>query len=137
MIGILLKNGVEFWDVCSLLWKMPPITVVAPSATSTLVLADWVLIGGMPLTRFAKSAALFSTSRARITVPASVIWGVTFRVSTASRNVTVTVLFATVWIGIWTPCLISAAWLFWVVTFGVESSRPRPWRSRAVIAASR
>ena len=46
-------------------------------------------------------------------------------------------LFATVWIGIWTPCLISAAWLFWVVTFGVDSSRPRPWRSSAVSAASR
>ena len=57
-----------------------------------------------------------------MTVPASVICGVTLRVSTASLKVTVTVLLATVWIGICTPCLISAAWLFWVVTFGVESS---------------
>ncbi len=70
-------------------------------------------------------------------MPASVICGVTLRVSTASLNVTVTVLLATVWIGIWTPCLISASWLFWVVTFGVESRRPRPWRSSAVRAASR
>jgi hypothetical protein len=51
---------------------------------------------------------------------------VTFRVSTASLKVTVTVLLATVWIGICTPCLISAAWLFWVVTFGVESSARGP-----------
>ena len=68
-------------------------------------------------------------------MPASVICGVTFRVSTASLKLTVTVLLATVWIGIWTPCLISADWLFWVVTFGVESRRPRPWRSSAVRAS--
>ena len=112
-------------------------TAVAPSRTSTWVLADWVLIGGIPFTRFAKSAELFSTSTVRMTVPASVICGVTFRVRTASLKVTVTVLLATVWIGIWTPCLISAAWLFWVVTFGVESRRPRPCRSSAVRARSR
>ena len=63
---------------------MPPMTAVAPSRTSTWVLADWVLIGGIPFTRFAKSAELFSTSTVRMTVPASVICGVTFRVRTAS-----------------------------------------------------
>ena len=67
---------------------------VAPSLTRTIVLADWVLIGGMPFTWSAKSAVLFSTSRFRMTVPASVICGVTLRVRTASLNCTVTVLFA-------------------------------------------
>ena len=59
-----------------------------------------------------------------MTVPASVIWGVTFRVRVASLKVTETVLLALVWMGIWTPCLISAAWLFWVVILGVERMRP-------------
>jgi hypothetical protein len=68
---------------------------------------------------------------------AAVICGVTRSVSAASRNVTVTVLFDTVWIGICTPCVISAAMLFCVVTRGVDSRRPLPLFSSAVSATSR
>ena len=63
---------------------------------STCVIARSVLIGGMPLTSREKSATAFSTVMRMITVLAAVICGWTSRVSAASRNVTVTVLFATV-----------------------------------------
>src|SRR5512145_3143374 len=39
--------------------------------------------------------------------------------------------------GIWMPCVISAATLFKVETFGVDSRRPLPFRSSAVSATSR
>ena len=84
-----------------------------------------------------KSAWLFSRLISMITVPAAVICGVTLSVSAASLNVTVTVLFATVWIGICVPCVISAATLFCVVTRGVDRMRPLPDVSSAVSATSR
>ena len=79
---------------------MPPMTVVAPSATCTVVLALCVTIGGTPFTSRAKSAKSLPISMRMITVSAVVICGVTARRSAASRKVTVTVLFATVWMGI-------------------------------------
>ena len=116
---------------------MPPITVVCPSVTSTVVLARCVLIGGMPLTARLKSACAFSSAIFMMTVPAEVICGVTFSVSAASLNVTVTVLLATVWIGICTPCVISASPLFCVDTRGVDRTRRLPELSAAESARSR
>ena len=75
---------------------MPPMTVVSPSLTSTCVAARCVSIGGMPLTERLKSGDSLATLIRMITVPAAVICGVTFSVSAASRNDTVTVLFAIV-----------------------------------------
>ncbi len=72
----------------------------------------------------------------RMMVSAEVICGVTERSSTASLNCTVMVLFATTWTGKVTPCLISAALLFWVMIFGAEMIRTCPRRSAAEIAAS-
>src|SRR5436190_18318365 len=91
----------------------------------------------MPFTAREKSAWLFSTAICMMTVFAAVICGVTFSVSAASRNDTVTVLFDTVWMGICTPCVISAAMLFCVVTRGVDSRRPLPLVSSAERATSR
>jgi len=58
--GILLNPGVRSFDDCSVLTKMPPMTVVSPSFTCTRVSARCVSIGGMPtspisMTRFAES----------------------------------------------------------------------------------
>ena len=66
-----------------------------------------------------------------MTVPAAVICGVTCSISTASLKVTVTVLLATVWIGIWIPCCTFAGMLFCVVSRGVDRTRPLPVRSSA------
>ena len=67
-----------------------------------------------------------------MTVFAAVICGGTFSVSAASLKVTVTVLLATVWIGICTPCVISASTLFCVETRGVDRMRPcRSVRARS------
>ena len=84
-----------------------------------------------------KSGVAFSSMTFMITVSAAVICGVTFKVSAASLNVTVTVLFAMVWSGIWTPCVTSASTLFNVVTRGVDRMRPFPVDSSAVRATSR
>ena len=75
---------------------MPPITVVSPSATSTVVTARCVSIGGMPLTARLKSGVAFSRNTRMITVFDAVICGVTLSVSAASLKLTVTVLLATV-----------------------------------------
>ena len=48
----------------------------------------------------------------------------------------VTVKLATVWTGICRPWMISAGWLFWVVTLGEEMIRPLPDVSRAERATS-
>ncbi len=90
------STGVRSFDVCSWLTKMPPMIVVAPSLTWTVVFARCVSIGGMPLTSRLKSAVAFSIVIRMMTVPAAVICGVTFSTSTASLNDTVTVLLATV-----------------------------------------
>src|SRR2546423_5084149 len=95
-------------------------TVVCPSLTSTWVSALCVLIGGMPLTALLKSATAFSREIFMITVLELVICGVTLSVSAASLKVTVMVLLATVWIGIWVPCVISASLLLVVDTRGEE-----------------
>src|SRR5262249_42217031 len=94
--GTLPRPGVLSVWYCSFETNTPPMTVVWPSLTSTLVFARCVLIGGMPLTARVKSAWLFSSEMFMITVPAAVICGVTLSVSAASLNVTVTVLLATV-----------------------------------------
>ena len=46
---------------------MPPITVVSPSATSTVVTARCVSIGGMPLTALLKSGVAFRRTDGRST----------------------------------------------------------------------
>jgi len=43
------------------------------------------------------------------------------------------VLLMTVWIGIFVPCFTIAFSLFWVITFGFESSLPTPLDSAAVM----
>ena len=73
---------------------MPPMTVVCPSLTSTVVVARWVLMDGTPL-KISPTDPL-STAIFMMTVPASVICGMTFSVSAASLNDVVTVLFETV-----------------------------------------
>ena len=55
-----------------------------------------VLIGGIPLTAFEKSAWPFSSEIFMMTVFDAVICGVTLSTSAASLNCTVTVLLATV-----------------------------------------
>src|SRR6266851_3693253 len=55
----------------------------------------------------------------------------------ASLKLTVVVLFDTTWMGICTPCLISASPLFWVDTRGVERMRTWPLVSAADSATSR
>ena len=101
------------------------------------VTARCVSIGGMLLIARLKSGDAFSSVMLMITVFEAVICGVTFNLSAASLNETVTVLFATVWIGICTPCVISAATLFCVATRGVERMRPWPDDSSADKATSR
>src|SRR4029453_15478755 len=91
----------------------------------------------MPLTWRLKSACEFSIVIFMITVLAAVICGCTRRMRTASLKLTVTVLFDTTWMGIWTPCATSASMLFWVVNRGVDSTRPLPLRSSAFSATSR
>ena len=68
---------------------------------------------------------------------AAVICGVTARRSAASLNCTVTVLFATVWMGIWSPWTIVACTLFCVVTRGWESVLTCPSCSAADRTTSR
>src|SRR5216684_812785 len=74
-----------------------------------------------------------------ITVLAAVMCGVTFSVSAAILNDTVggTPTAACVGIGISTPCVISAATLLSVDTFGVDRSRRLPLASAALSATSR
>src|SRR4030043_1395985 len=110
---------------------MPPMTVVPPSGIMTVVLALWVVIGGMPLTRLAKSAALFWISIVMMIVPSAVICGVALSSRAALTYRVVTVKLATVWTGICRPWTISACWLFWVVTLGLEMIRPSPAVSKA------
>src|SRR4030042_6734291 len=93
-------------------------TVVPPSGTMTVVLALCIVIGGMPLTRLAKSAALFWISMVIMIVPSAVICGVALSSRAALTYWVVTVKLATVWTGIWAPWVISACWLFWVPTEG-------------------
>ncbi len=111
-------------------------TVVPPSGTMTVVLALCVVIGGMPLTRLAKSAALFWISMVMMIVPSAVIWGVARSSRAALTYRVVTVKLATVWTGIWRPWMISACWLFWVTTDGREMILPSPPVSRADRATS-
>ena len=76
---------------------MPPMTVVCAVADEHRAsCARCVSIGGMPLTGRLKSGDAFSSEICMITVFDAVICGVTFSVSAASLNVTVTVLLATV-----------------------------------------
>src|SRR4030066_2232681 len=102
---------------------MPPMTVVPPSGTMTVVLALCIVIGGMPLTRLAKAAALFWISMVMMMVPSAVIWGVALSSRAALTYLVVTVKLATVWTGICRPWMISACWLFWVTTDGLEMIR--------------
>src|SRR4030042_2229141 len=115
---------------------MPPMTVVPPSGIMTVVLALCVVMGGMPLTRLAKSAVLFWISTVMMMVPSAVIWGVALSSRAAFTYRVVTVKLATVWTGICRPWMISAGWLFWVVTLGEEMMRPLPDVSRAGRATS-
>jgi hypothetical protein len=55
--------------VDSLSINMPPITVVPPSLTRTLVVDSLVRVEGMPLTCLPKSGVLFSTLRSRTMFP--------------------------------------------------------------------
>src|SRR5262249_10596402 len=95
-IGTRYRYGVRSLVLCSWLTKMPPMTVVAPSLTCTVVSARCVSMGGMPLTLREKSGVAFSSWIAMITVFAVVICGVTCSFSVASLNDTATVLLATV-----------------------------------------
>jgi len=73
---------------------MPPMTVVWPSPTRTVVFARWVLMDGTPPNDSPTDP--LSTEICMMTVWAAVICGVTFRISAASLKLVVTVLFATV-----------------------------------------
>ena len=72
-----------------------------------------------------------------ITEPRAVICGVTFISRAALMYWVVMVLFWLVWMGMRSPCVISAGMLFWVVARGEEMSRPLPLRVRALRARSR
>src|SRR5688572_25364886 len=72
--GTRLSPGVRDCVVCSVLRKMPPMTVVSPLATRTEVFARCVLIGGLPSIAREKSGEPFSTTMRMITVLADVIW---------------------------------------------------------------
>jgi len=65
-------------------FRMPPITIVSPSCTKTLVVASFVSIVGTPNTVRPKSASFFVISIFIDIEPAGVIVGVTVRLKTAS-----------------------------------------------------
>ena len=74
-------------------------TVVSPSLTSTCVSARCVSIGGIPLTdRLKSERILYGDAYDHRVGRRDLRW--TSSVSAASRNVTVTVLLATVWINL-------------------------------------
>jgi hypothetical protein len=77
IIGILERPGVLNTSSPSASSKAPPIIVVPPSGTTTLVLVLWVFIPGVPPTAIVVLSVLFSATISKITVPTSVICGVT------------------------------------------------------------
>ena len=81
--GTLPSPGVRSLFVVFVLEKMPPITVVWPSPTRTVVFARCVLIETRPSGVVSPREPL-STEIFMITVPAAVICGVTRRLSAAS-----------------------------------------------------
>ena len=70
-------------------------------------------------------------------MPPELTCGVTVSSSTASRNWTVTVLFATTCTGKVTPCLIVAGRAFCATIRGAERIVTSPFRSAALRAMSR
>src|ERR1019366_6768712 len=81
--GILPSIGVCETLTELVVWITPPITTVAPSLTSTWVVACWVDNSGFPLIKVAV-ACVFSTSTVKKIVLSAVIWGVTERRSSAA-----------------------------------------------------
>ena len=81
---------------CSSLTKIPPITVVDPSVTCTVVVALWELIAGVPNVTCVKSGDELVSAICMITVFDTVICGVTCRLKSAFTKVVVTVLLAVV-----------------------------------------
>src|SRR6185503_18082818 len=115
-----------------------PITVVPPSRTITRVCASLVAMGALvaPTTAKASCGSRFCTWMSISTVPSAVTCGVTCRRSVALTNCTVTVLLATVWIGICRPLWTSAEVLLSVATLGADRMLIRPSFSAAWSVAS-
>ena len=109
---------------------MPPMTVVEPSLTRTEVCADWVLIGGTAARRCRPRGRSRATCcrppPAGARCPPSVMVGVTLRESTGVLEGHGDRAVGDRLVGSCTPCLISAATLFWVVMRGVEMMRALP-----------
>src|ERR1043165_1353673 len=118
---------------------MPAMTAVPPSRTIRRVCAVRVDSGvpAPPSTARPTAGSFFWTLMSMMTVPDSVICGVTARRSVASTYATVVVKLMRVWNGIWKPLWISAGTLSCVCTRGAETMRVRPslsvalsWKSR-------
>ena len=82
--GMRCNSGTRLSDLLRSLSKIPPMTVVSPFATCTVVLARCVTIGGMPWISRPKSAKSFWILIYMVTVSAAVICGVTRRLRAAS-----------------------------------------------------
>src|SRR5690606_30864005 len=85
--GMRLRPGVRLASRVSVVARMPPMTVVAPSGTCTLVRARSVRIDGPADSGPSTSlGVLFSSAMLMMTVSAGVILGVTSSFSAASWN---------------------------------------------------
>ena len=137
MMGMLDKPGMPARLDWMLRLYRPPITTVSPSLTNMSVLASRVVIVGMPLTCWVKSASFFV---AVIFIPMNslgVTCGVTFKTILASTNSVFVPSADTVATGIFRPLWICASVLSSVAILGLEMILPRPDDSNAESWASR